>query len=62
MLIRKSKKTRKIKFTKKRKLRDQFRSPSNIFIYKYWYSQHTKRGEQFCTMKGTTKNPKPQKP
>jgi len=58
MLIRKSKKKEKFKFTKKRKLRDQFWGPSNIFTYKYWSPQHTRRGGQFCTSERITKNKK----
>jgi hypothetical protein len=39
-----TKKLRKIKFTKRKKLREQVWKPSNIFAYKYRSPQHTKGG------------------
>ena len=55
-----TKKIRKIKIYKKKKLRDQFWKPSNIFAYKYWSSTHTKKGAILKHKKNTKKeNPNP---
>ena len=54
-----SKKTLKIKFKKRKKLRDQVWKPSNIFAYKYRSPQHTQGGAILKKKKKNRINHKP---
>jgi hypothetical protein len=52
-------KNKKNQIYKKRKLRDQFWGPSNIFTYKYWSPQHTREEAILHLWRQRIQNPKP---